>query len=381
MKKILVIHNKYRIFGGEDSNIADEIHLLEKLYEVEYIQFDNSSRFSILDFFYLITGKNLTANTLLKQKIKNFQPDFAYVHNIWFRGNVGLFKVLEKNKIKTFLKIHNFRYECTRYILSKNHLKGLKECPMCGYSNKAIFNKYFDESFSKSFLAILFGKRYFKILKINEIEIIVLNNFHFDKILNSEVPQEKVKIAKNPVAIFHNQSHYNPDSNYIFYAGTLSNAKGLKELVETWSKVNNPKFKLKIAGDGELKNFIISKQNTNLDYVGVLNNNESQNLIKNSRAVVTFTKMYEGQPRLLGEASSFGVPSIFPDYGGISDYFPIDYRLSFKQFDYVDALNKLDLLNNPKILLETSKQIFSFVVDEFGENNILKLYKEIFIEY
>ena len=39
----------------------------------------------------------------------------------------------------------------------------------------------------------------------------------------------------------------------------------------------------------------------------------------------------------------------------------------------------MDLLNNPKFLLETSKQIF-FVGDEFDENNILKLYKEIFID-
>ena len=382
MKKILVIHNKYRIFGGEDSNISDEIRLLEKLYKVDYIEFDNSLRFSILDLFYLLIGKNITSNNLLKQKIKNFQPDFAYIHNIWFRGNVGLFKVLEKNNIKTFLKIHNFRYECTRYFLSKNHLKGLVECPMCGYSNKTIFNKYFDQSFSKSFLAIIFGKRYFKILKKNEIEIIVLNNFHIDKIINnSGIPLEKVKIAKNPLAIFHNQSDYNPESNYIFYAGTLSKAKGLKELIDTWSKLNNTKLKLKIAGDGELKDFIISKQNTNLDYVGVVNNKESQNLIKNSRAVVTFTKMYEGQPRLLGEASSFGVPSIFPDFGGISEYFPIDYKLSFKQFDYIDALSRLDLLKNPKFLYETSKKILSFVVDEFGENNILKIYKEIFIEY
>ena len=28
--KILVIHNKYRIFGGEDSNILDEIEILKK---------------------------------------------------------------------------------------------------------------------------------------------------------------------------------------------------------------------------------------------------------------------------------------------------------------------------------------------------------------
>ncbi len=46
--------------------------------------------------------------------------------------------------------------------------------------------------------------------------------------------------------------------------------------------------------------------------------------IKNARAVITATKMFEGQPRLLCEASSLGIPSIYPSFGGMDDFFPDD---------------------------------------------------------
>ena len=37
MKKILIINTKYKIFGGEDSNILQEVDLLKKHFDVEYI--------------------------------------------------------------------------------------------------------------------------------------------------------------------------------------------------------------------------------------------------------------------------------------------------------------------------------------------------------
>ena len=44
MKKVLVINNKYKIKGGEDSNIIDEINLLKNKYTVEFLEFDNSKK-------------------------------------------------------------------------------------------------------------------------------------------------------------------------------------------------------------------------------------------------------------------------------------------------------------------------------------------------
>ena len=101
-------------------------------------------------------------------------------------------------------------------------------------------------------------------------------------------------------------------------------------------------MKLKVVGTGPLLNSL-KESNTNKDveFLGAMNNEKVLNLIKNSRAVVTATKLYEGQPTLLCEASSFGIPSVFPETGGISEFFPDNYSYKFNQFDYKDLERKL----------------------------------------
>ena len=53
---------------------------------------------------------------------------------------------------------------------------------------------------------------------------------------------------------------------------------------------------------------------------------------------------------LLCEASELGVPSIFPNFGGISEFFPENNQLAFEQFNYVDLLKKMKLLSDDKLL-------------------------------
>ena len=55
-----------------------------------------------------------------------FKPDVAYVHNTWFKANLGIFRILGKNNVRTYLKIHNFRYFCTKFFLVRNHIKDRK---------------------------------------------------------------------------------------------------------------------------------------------------------------------------------------------------------------------------------------------------------------
>ncbi len=382
MQKILVIHNKYRIFGGEDSNILDEIEILKKEFEIEYLEFDNSEKLKFSSFFYFFSSNNLSSNKLLKHKLKMFQPDYVYVHNTWFTANLGIFNILQKNKIKTFLKIHNFRYECSRYFKAKNHLKNLTQCPMCGYSRKGFINKYFTDSYIKSFFMILYGKKYFKILLKNNLNILVLNKFHLEKIIEYGVPEEKVTIVYNPVLVNEQKTNlYDPNSNYIIYAGSLTESKGLHQLIESFEFFQDSNLTLKVVGDGPLKDTLVSHQNKKIEYIGVLNNLKTLELISKSRAVVTFTKMYEGQPRLLNEASALGVPSIYPDFGGISEYFPSNYPLSFKQFDYLNANEKFLMLKDLNLLKLLSSQVATFTNKKLSEVIILNNYKKVFNDY
>ena len=52
-----------------------------------------------------------------------------------------------------------------------------------------------------------------------------------------------------------------------------------------------------------------------------LEQKETLKIIKNSRAVITATKILEGQPRLLCEASSCGFPQYFQILESVGEYF------------------------------------------------------------
>lgn len=379
MKKILVINTRYRDFGGEDANIKDELDLLSKKYETYYLEFDNRNQLNINDIFSFIFGTNPKSNSLLKEAISNFNPDLVYIHNLWFRGQLGIFKILKKNNIKVVHKIHNFRYYCTSSFLNYKHYLKEKKCPMCGQEKQKhkLFNYYFYNSKLKSFAIILFSKRYLSILKKNKINILVLNEFHKNKLINFGVEEKKISIYYNPIKLNTKHNYeYSPNSNYIIYAGRLEKAKGLFQLVEAWKKINIKNLKLIIIGSGPLEEQLKKNyQNNNIVFLGLLTNIETKKYIKGARAVITTTTLFEGHPRLLAEASSYGVPSIYPSFGGMEEYFPKNYELTFKQFNELDLLEKLNKLQNLDLLKTLSREVIQFMEEKFNVETMIKMFE------
>ena len=125
---------------------------------------------------------------------------------------------------------------------------------------------------------------------------------------------------------------------------------------------------MKIIGTGFEFERLSQKYNDNsIKFIGSISNENALKEIKNSRAVVTATKLYEGQPRVLLEASSFGVPSIFPNFGGMPEFFPSDYKLSFEQFNYEQLNENISKLNNKDLLIEESLKLSKFISKKFND--------------
>ena len=120
MKKILIVHTRYQNLGGEDIAVENEVDFLAKHFTVDTLYFSNEieSILKLLKIF--IFNSNDSAVRSLKEKIDVFNPDLVYVHNTWFKGSNGIFKFLIDKNIKFVLKIHNFRYFCTKNLLFKN---------------------------------------------------------------------------------------------------------------------------------------------------------------------------------------------------------------------------------------------------------------------
>lgn len=379
-KKVLIINTKYTIFGGEDANIQQEINLLSSEYEVDYLEFKNTKDINFYDLLAFFTGNNYRSNKILKSYLKDFKPDIVYVHNTWYKANLGIFKILFKENITTVLKIHNFRYDCTRYFLSKNHLKKIDVCYKCGYKKNinGLFNKYFQDSYLKSLFVILYGKKYFKILNNNSLKIIVLNKFHKEYLEGVGI-QQNVHIISNPLSTHGiSKNQYNPQSLNIVYAGQISKQKGVDILIKVWNKFQNKNLVLNLIGKVVDEDLVENQKNKSIIYHGEKSNIETLNFISSSRAVITTTKMFEGHPRLLSEASIMGVPSIYPSFGGMDEYFPKEYGLNFIQFDYEDLLLKLNKLHNIDFLTEVSKDIMENYILEFSIKNNLERLREVF---
>ena len=364
MEKILVIHNKYRNIGGEDIAVSSEIEFLKKYYKIETLYFENYISNLFFDLLSFIFNSNLKSKRILKTSLEKFNPDYVYVHNTWFKASLSIFKLLEKRKIPTIVKLHNFRYSCTNSYLIKNHTNDI--CLACGIPNlsKNYFNKYFQESYIKSFLVNRYGKKYYKILSKNNIKVIVLTEFHKKFLTN------KIKTFNVPV-VFRNYINFPQRSlstrshsfgKFLVYAGRISKDKGVEEVIQAFINQKQPGVTLKIIGDGPLLDYLKKAYNNqDIHFLGQISNDSVVNYIENALAVITATKLYEGQPTLLSEASSLGIPSIFPKTGGISEFFPENYSLSFEQFNYLDMENKiamaLDVNKSKKIGGENEKYI------------------------
>ncbi len=382
MKKILLIHTEYTQTGGEDIAVRKEIEFLSKYFEVETLIFNNTNNLNIKDLMALLRNKNNESLKILLGKLNKFDPDYIYIHNLWFRASIGILDFALKNKYKVYLKLHNFRYDCTKSFFASTHLNNKQYCEACGFKKNKFktFNKYYDDSLAKSILVNNFGRKYFKLLKNKNLNILTLTQHHKDYLVNLGVKREKIFVHPNPVPKFKNfENEKNERKKQIIYAGRISEEKGIIELVNAWKAIDTKGYKLIIVGEGpiysEIK-ILVSDLNS-IKLFGYKENKEVLELIRESKAVVTATKLFEGQPTLLCEASALSTPSIFPDTGGIKDFFPEGYILKFEQYDYKNLSEKLEHVINSEDLDSIGINNQTFITNYLDEDKILASFNSI----
>ena len=80
---------------------------------------------------------------------------------------------------------------------------------------------------------------------------------------------------------------------------------------------------------------------------------------------------------MLCEAATLSIPSIFPKSGGIEEFFPTGYPLSFNQFDYEELCKKLLMIEKSEFLRSIGNESKVFFSSNFNEADIVDNLKRI----
>jgi len=370
--KLLLLHTSYKVIGGEDIAYLNEKKYLEEFYDVQEVKFSNSDTLTTSEQISFITNSNAASNSKLEKKINDFKPNVLYVHNTWFKSSLGIFDIAKKYNLKTILKLHNFRYDCINAL----HFRNNKSCHDCSTSNRApgILNKCYENSFLKSIGLTNYSKKYFKVLNENVDSILVLTNFHKEYLV--EIGVDSKKIFVHPNYLEHKIIEENFKEKYFVYGGRLSSEKGVDYLIDEWKALNLEKYKLKIIGEGPLKKDLNNEKN--IEIIDSVSNNEIIKIINNSVAVVNPTRLYEGQPTLLCEASMQKKVSIFPNNGGINEFFPQNYPFIFEDHNTGSLSSKIKMVIDKPLLVEKYEDLnYQYLKNKLDKKILIKNFSQI----
>jgi len=156
------------------------------------------------------------------------------------------------------------------------------------------------------------------------------------------------------------------DKDIIFlYVGRLIERKGIQELLEAFSNINNPFVKCVIVGDGPLKPIVeeVAKVNHNIIYVGWLEKYKIIEVLFMSDIFV-LPAHWEPWGLVINEAMAAGKPVIVTDQVGCADDLVIDKKtgLIIKSKSVADLTTAINyLLDNPKQCQIMSKNALELI--------------------
>lgn len=326
-ENVLIVHNYYRIPGGEDIVVSNEKALLEKnghkvtLYTRNNEEAGDSSFFrkiglAFTSVFNVRTYKEICA--LIEKK----RIDVIHVHNTVALISPAVYIAGINMGIPVVQTVHNFRLVCPN---GECYIKGhvCERCIEHGLKASLLYNCY-RNSKMQTFVCALTMKIQRALLTYKELNYICLTEFNKQKLLTiKQINKERVYIKPNFTTIETEVVPYEYRKKQIIYAGRLEKIKGVDLMFQAWMKLGDKAPKLVVCGSGELeewcREYIENNEITNIEMRGQIPNAEVKKLVGESLAMLYPTQWYEGFPMAVAEAYTVGTPIIASDIGNVND--------------------------------------------------------------
>ncbi len=317
--KVLIIHNKYGKYSGEEAVVDAQISLLKSNGHQVFTYFRSSEKLDDMPngkisafFSAFYNSKVIDEVTALIRKVT---PDLVHIHNLYPIISPAILPVIKKMKIPIAMTVHNYRLLCPNGLFFTNG-SVCEKCTGFGKELNCITNNCEGSIFKSTGYAFRNMWARTKKYYLNNVDAyLCLTDFQKNKLINNQFDKKKCFVIPN---MYNNSAEdvtYNiNERNYIAFAGRISPEKGIPILLETAK--NLPNINFQIAGqmrEGYEKEIEVPN---NVTLKGMLNADEMKTFYSRARLYLHTSICYEGFPMVFPEAMAFKLPIIAPKMAG-----------------------------------------------------------------
>ena len=320
MPSVLVVHNKYRRIGGEDTVVENEIGLLTTLGgSVETMIYDSldDAKISHLMRWPLRVVFNQQTYDEMRALIRRHKTQVVHCHNLFPLLSTSIYRAARAEGVPVIQTVHNYRMGC----LNGLHLRDNVICEQCrpGHHLDGIIHGCYRQSRVQS---VAFGFtqaiNYWSRMWDQPTLYIAPTQFLKEKLQAWGIPEQKIVVK--PHFVWPDPGRNTLPGEYALFVGRLAPEKGLDLLLDVWHRDRLP---LRIVGDGPLRPHLeqrVHKEGrTNVSFAGYQDRRGVDQFLRNARFLVMPSIWFEIFGLVVIEAYAHGVPVIAPRLGAMAD--------------------------------------------------------------
>jgi glycosyltransferase involved in cell wall biosynthesis len=383
--RVLLVHNRYQQYGGEDTVVAAEAQALRDAgHDVDefLVNNDNIKGLGAKLAAAALTTYNPRSRAALRDRLRARRPDIVHVHNLFPQLTPSIFDACIAEAVPSVMTLHNYRLGCANALLFRDG----HPCEDClhGSTLNAVRHRCYRSSQMGSAVVASMIAYHQRVgtWRHKVSRFIALTNFAREKLVATGLPAAKIRIKPNFVPD-PSAGHPPEPGRHALYVGRLSVEKGVATLLNAWRGTERSiDMPLHIVGDGPLRAELARDAPANVTFLGHQKREDVFREIAGAAFLVVPSIWYEGFPMTVVEAMAMGKPILASAIGGLQEIVTDGQEgLHFRTGDPADLRRAVEQVrSSPNLLAQMGERARERYRRQLSPDSNIRLLTDIYVE-
>jgi glycosyltransferase involved in cell wall biosynthesis len=314
--RVLIAHSFYRLPGGEDRYVSQQVPLLARRHDVELLSRHNTDLGG-----GIATAARMTMSRREQRRVEvaldRFSPDVVHLHNAYPSLGPAVHLAAHRRRVPLVMTVHNFRLRCPNgYMFTEG--APCRRCEGGMYAHAVLHRCFPSRSQSATYASALWLHRFVLRLQDKVDLFVTPSEFVGRRVVEWGIPEARVMVVRNFTAFALGRA---APGDYGLYLGRLSGEKGVDVLLRALREAGDPPFR--VVGDGPLKEPLARLARDlglrRVQFTGQVPGDDVPGLLRSARLLALPSVWDENAPIAALEAMTAGRPLVVTRTGGLPE--------------------------------------------------------------